>query len=215
MYSENSKVIGAFSEEDAARLSGVSISQLKSWDRAGFLEPSFSPTNRKQPYSRIYSFRDLVSLRVLNLLRNTHGVSLQHLKKVGEALAGFGEEKWIKTTLYVLGKRVVFDDPLTSERKEVVGGQRVFDIPLRAAISDTLQEIRRHNSRSSDEKGHMVQQKFLLNNQRVFTGTRVPVVAVQNYLSRGASVKKILEEFPDLSVEDVEFAKDLLNNDAA
>lgn len=220
-FSKNQKadpsgsVLGAFSEEDAARLSGITRNQLRLWDNNGLLQASYALDNRRQPYSRIYSFRDLVSLRVLNVLRNKHGVSVGHLKKVADKLAHFGDEKWTATVLYVLGRRVVFDDPGTSERREIVSEQRVFDIPLKAAISDTLEAIRKQNARSSGELGHVIKQKFVLNNQSVFDGTRVPVSAVLSYLERNASDQQILDEFPDLTLDDIAEARRLKSENAA
>ncbi|MEL6573998.1 MAG: DUF433 domain-containing protein [Pseudomonadota bacterium] len=211
----HSNVLGAFSEDDASRLSGVTKSQLKLWDSNGLLNASYAQKNRRQPYSRVYSFRDLVSLRVLNLLRNEHKVSAQHLKKVAEKLAHLGDAKWTKTTLYVLGKRVVFDDPKTSERREVVSEQRVLDIPLKAAISDTLEAIRQQNVRRGKVVGSTSKQKFVMQNQEVFAGTRIPVSAVMNYLKRGYEDDLILRDFPDLTSDDIELAKRALSESAA
>lgn len=215
MSQSKSNVVGAFSEEDAVKLSGATKNQLRLWDSNGVLEASFARDNRRQPYSRLYSFRDIVSLRVLNVLRNRFGVSGQHIREVAEKLAHMGETKWTATTLYVLGKRVVFDDPETDERREVVSKQRVFDIPLKAAISDTLQAIRDQNVRTDNEKGHFVKKKFVLSNQEVFDGTRVPVSAVKNYVSRGATDREILAEFPDLALEDIAEVRKLHSADAA
>ena len=197
------------------RLSGVSKNQLRLWDRTGLLPASFARKNRRQPYSRIYSFRDLVSLRVLNVLRNEFRVSSQHLHEVAKNLSEFGDEKWTATTLYVLGKRVVFDDPSTNERREVVGKQRVFDIPLRAAISGTRQAILNDNARTESELGHVIKQKFVLNNQAVFEGTRVPVSAVLAYVTRGYADEEILKEFPDLTSADLLEARRIANGNAA
>lgn len=55
-------VIGAFSEVDASRLSGVTIGQLRDWDRKGFLRPSYAEENRALPYSRVYSCKETISL---------------------------------------------------------------------------------------------------------------------------------------------------------
>lgn len=209
------EVIGAFGEEDAARLSGVSVGQLRSWDRKGFLVPSYAAENRRQAYSRIYSFRDLVSLRVLNALRNEHKVPLQHLRQVAEKLAHLGDSKWTSTTLHVLGKRVVFDDPETAERREIVSDQRVFDIPLRVAISDTKKAIRDLNKRPESARGHVISQRFTQNNRPVFEGTRIPVSAVRNYLDAGYSTEAILREYPDLTAEDVNLVRDKDGNAAA
>jgi uncharacterized protein (DUF433 family) len=203
---EENNVVGAFSEQDAARLTGLSIGQLQLWDRSGFLQSSFAPENRRLPYSRVYSFRDIVSLRVLGQLRNIYKVPMQHLRKVSQTLAHYGDAKWTATTLYVLGKRVVFTDPRTNERKEVVSGQRVFDIPLRVAISDTRKAIQSLNSRSDKETGHIVQAKFVLQNEPVFDKTRIPVAAVKRYLEAGYSPQAIIREFPSLTAEDVSAA---------
>jgi uncharacterized protein (DUF433 family) len=200
-------VIGAFSETDAAKLSGLSVGQLRSWDRKGFVLPSYAETNRGLPYSRVYSFRDIVSLRVLGQLRNEHKVPLQHLRQVSDTLAHLGDVRWTTTTLYVLGKRVVFNDPRTDERVEVVSGQRVFDIPLRVAISDTRKAIATLNDRSETTRGKVVHGKFTLQNEPVFEGTRIPVATVRRYLDAGYSPNDIIEEFPDLTPVDIETAR--------
>ncbi|MER8644689.1 DUF433 domain-containing protein [Mesorhizobium sp. M1252] len=204
---DDNNVIGAFSEEDAARLTGLSVGQLQLWDRTGFLKPSYAPENRHLPYSRVFSFRDIVSLRVLGQLRNVYKVPMQHLRMVSRTLAHLGDTKWTATTLYVLGKRVVFTDPRTNERKEVVSGQRVFDIPLKIAISDTRKAIQDLNVRGAKETGNIVQAKFVMQNEPVFERTRIPVAAVQRYLAAGYSPDAIIKEFPLLTVEDINAAK--------
>jgi DNA-binding transcriptional MerR regulator len=115
---ESDNVIGAFSEEQASRISGVSLYQLRRWDRDGFFEPSFGSARPHTPFGRIYSFRDLVSLQVLSDLRNTKRIPLAHLKEVSRKLSHLGDRRWIATTLWVLGKRVVFDDPRSGERRD-------------------------------------------------------------------------------------------------
>lgn len=204
-------LIGAFGEDDVMRLTGVSVGQLKAWDRAGFLVPSFRSGDAHQPYSRIYSFRDIVALRVLNSLRNEHRVSLQHLRKVSRKLAGLGNDRWTSTTLYVLGRKVVFDDPTTLERREVVSGQRVLAIPLKVAASDMRQAIQDLNRRSDEVLGHVVTGRFVQSNQPVFEGTRIPVSAIMSYLDRGYEVAAILEDYPQLRPEDIEAARRQIN----
>jgi uncharacterized protein (DUF433 family) len=200
-------VIGAFGEADAARLSGLTTGQLRRWDRIGFLKPSFAEEDRRLPHSRVYSFRDIVSLRVLGQLRNVHKVSMQHLQSVSRELAAFGDKKWTATTLYVLGKRVVFTDPRTDLRSEVVGGQRVLDIPLRVVIEDTRRAIDSLNHRSNLETGRIVHGKFTLQNEPVFEGTRIPVAAVKRYLDAGYAPEAILSEYPGLTLADIEAAR--------
>ncbi len=201
------EIIGAFSEYDAARLSGLSQHQIRAWDRTGFFKPSLAEENRRLPFSRVYSFRDIVSLRVLGQLRNTHKVPLQHLRKVSDKLHEMGDAKWSTCTLYVLGRKVVFTDPGDQMRKEVVSGQRVFDIPLHVAISDTRQAIAKLNQRGAAEAGHVVQQRFVMQGDPVFEGTRIPVATVLRYLEAGYDAQAIIRAFPDLTAADVEAAR--------
>lgn len=200
-------VIGAFSEEHAEQLTGISRAQLRRWDRIGFLQPSYALDDRGAPFSRMYSFRDLVALRVLNDLRNNKKVPLQHLRKVAEHLSHLGDAKWTSTTLWVLGRRVVFEDPATKLKTEVVSGQRVLDIPLRVVISDTKRAIQALNRRGGDDLGRVVRSRFVMQNEPVFSGTRVPVAAVRRYLDAGYSAEKVIREFPQLTAADVEAAR--------
>jgi uncharacterized protein (DUF433 family) len=213
---ESENVIGAFGEEHAARLSGLSIGQLRSWDRSRFFCPSYGFEDRRLPYSRVYSFRDIVSLRVLGMLRNEYGVPMQHLRKVSEKLAHLGDTKWISTTLEVLCKRVVFVDPQTEQKREVVSGQSVLNIPLRVVISSTRAAIAEMNKRDSAEAGKIIHAKFIMGNEDIFKGSRVTVMAVKRYLDGGFSPDAIIAEFPDLTLDDVEAARNyVVGNQAA
>ena len=82
-----SDAIGAFSEEHASKLTGLSLRQLRHWDRIGFFRASVVYDEPRVPYRRIYSFRDLVALRVLNDLRNVQKISIDHLRQVAEEFA--------------------------------------------------------------------------------------------------------------------------------
>lgn len=204
---EKTNVVGAFSEEHAAKLAGLSMGQLRAWHRTQFFVPSIDHGGSSLPFGRIYSFRDVVSLRVLGQLRNTLKVPMQHLRKVAEELSRFGNDKWTATTLYVLGKRVVFNDPQTKLRREVVSGQRVLDIPLRVAIADTRHAILNLNRREAAERGEVVRHRFVQQNEPVFAGTRIPLSAVVSYLEAGCDDATILGEYPDLTAADIEAAR--------
>lgn len=212
MESEN--VIGAFSEEQAASISGLSIYQIRFWNKDGLIRPSFDAGQRGIPYGRLYSFRDLVSLQILDDLRNGKKVPLSHLREVSDKLAHMGDEKWIRSTLYVLGRRVVFENPGTKQREEIVSGQRVFDIPLRVVARNTREKIRKLNDRTA-KAGTAEKRRFVSGNRRVFAGTRVPVSGVIDFLRAGYSTEAILREFPDLMPEDVTCAALEMDNQAA
>jgi uncharacterized protein (DUF433 family) len=196
--------IGAFSEEHASRISGVSPSQLRNWDRLGFFVPSFAAADRHSAYSRVYSFRDLVALRVLHQLRNDHRVSLQHLREVARQLSDLGDD-WASRTLWVLNKRVVFNDPRTLKKREVVSGQYIIDIPLKVAVEGTRRAIADINQRE-DQVGHVVRDRFISHYEPVLAGTRIPVAAIKRYAEAGFTVEQIIKEYPDLTIDDVRVA---------
>jgi uncharacterized protein (DUF433 family)/DNA-binding transcriptional MerR regulator len=202
--SDKENIAGAFSEDQAVRLSDVSLNQLRAWDSNGFFVPSYSNT-KGVPFGRIYSFRDIVSLRILNDLRNNKKIPLAHLRDVSRELSHLGDSRWTATTLYVLGKRVVFVDPRSNLRQEVVSGQRVFDIPLRVAISSTRKAVNDLNDRS-DRIGQVVQARFISQNEPVIAGTRVSILAIREFATAGYSSGKIIKEYPDLTEADVRAA---------
>lgn len=209
----NSSVIQSFTDRQAARLTGASEAQLRAWDRTAFYHPEFACEDRKQPYSRIYSFRDLVSLRVLNDLRNTHRVSLQHLRKVAEKLSHLGSERWTASTLYVLNRKVIFDDE--TGKREIVSGQQVFDIPLSIVAANMKEAVRQDQERPASSLGRITRHRHIMGNSPVFAGTRVPVATVIEYLDAGYTAADILAEYPTLTERDIEAARGYKAADAA
>src|SRR6476659_368357 len=120
--SRESVVVSAFTMDDVERLTGITTHQLRRWYRIGFFHPLYGEENRRVPYSRIYSFKDVASLRVLSQLLN-FGVSPQHLREVSGKLRHLQDDRWLKVDLYVVKKKVVFFDPETGGPREIVSGQ--------------------------------------------------------------------------------------------
>ncbi len=207
-------VIQAFSEEHVERLTGLTANQLRHWDRTGFFTPSFADENRKAAFSRIYSFRDIASLRVLAILRKKD-VSLQHLRKVSEKLSHLGDDRWIKTTLYVLKKKVVFIEPETEKPREIVSGQYTFEIRLIDVSADVQKDIDALRRRDDSKIGKVERNRWVAHNAFVIAGTRIPVSAIKNFHDAGYSVAQILKEYPDITDRDVEAAISHAEKEAA
>src|SRR6202453_3586512 len=132
-------VIAAFSEEHVRRATGLSVARLRYWAKTDFFKPSFVEPDQRLPYSRFYSFRDVVALRTLEMLRIKNGVPLQHLRKVADRLAHMKDELWRRTTLFVLDKKVHVVNPDFGQPKEIVSGQ--YALPLSKVIDDTRNDI--------------------------------------------------------------------------
>lgn len=203
---DSANVVSAFTEDHVSRLTGISKRQLRYWDNDGFFVPSMAYGDRSRPYSRLYSFRDVVSLKVLNELRNESKVSLPHLREVKDKLAHLGDDMWSKTTLYVLKKRVVFDNPETKAKEEVVSGQGVLQIPLKVVTGDMKEQVKELSRRDQTVIGKFDQRRGVAHNQLVIAGTRIPVRSVKAFADAGYSVAQIKREYPTLTDEDIRAA---------
>jgi uncharacterized protein (DUF433 family) len=204
MKETGDNVIAVFTVDQASRLTGVSRRQLGSWDRDGFFAPSVIYGERGA-HMRLYSFQDLLSLKVLNQLRNDTRVSMDHLREVKRDLSHLGEDMWVKSTLYLLGKHVVIqrDD---ETRHEAGSGQEVFQIPLKVIVGGMRERIREMNKRGSDEIGHIERTRGIVGNKPVIAGTRIPVSTIKEFADAGYSVSQIMKEYPSLDKKDVEAA---------
>jgi DNA-binding transcriptional MerR regulator len=204
MVASNLKnIIAAFSEEQVERLTGLTKAQLRYWDETGFFAPKFADENRRRAYSRLYSFRDIIALRTIGVLRNEHKVPLQHLRKVAKKLSHLADELWTKTTLYVLNKKVIFREPGSDRPREVVSGQYVIGILLKTIVSDTKKQIEQMHQRDNSKIGQIERSRFVSRNAWVVGGTRIPTAAIRRFKEAGYSDTQILKEYPGLTSRDI------------
>lgn len=68
----------------AAKLTQVSVGTLENWDHRGFLKPSIRAA-RGHGVARVYSFRDLIAIRVADDLRSK-GINVRALARVVDYL---------------------------------------------------------------------------------------------------------------------------------
>ncbi len=198
-------IIAAFDEERTARLSGVSLPQLRYWNHSAFYVPTYVGEGRSA-FSRIYSFKDIAALRVLNVLRNQFGVSLQHLREVSDTLNALGADKWTGVKLYVVKKRVVWVDPESSKPQEIMSGQYIVPVVLDEVLSDTAKDVSAISGRDSATVGKIKRSRYINHNDPVVAGTRIRVSSVKAFAEAGYSHDQIIEEFPDLTEADVQAA---------
>jgi DNA-binding transcriptional MerR regulator len=199
-------VVAAFSEEQVERLTNLTKAQLRYWDNTGFFQPKYSDENRRLVFSRLYSFKDVVALRVLGVLRNEHDVPLQYLRKVADKLSHLADDRWTKQTLYVLNKRVIFHEPGSDRPREVVSGQYVFGLMLKTVISDTKKAVEKIQRRDPKTVGRIARSRFVNHNAWVVSGTRIPVAAIRKFKEAGYTIQQIMAEYPGLKRQDIRAA---------
>lgn len=204
--SDSGIVIAAFSENHVERLTGITVTQLRYWDRTKFFVPSYADENRRAAYSRIYSFKDVAALRTISVLRNQHNVPLQHLRKVADKLAHLADDKWTKTTLYVWNRKVIFDEPGTDLKREVVSGQYMLGVALNTIISDTKRDVEALRRREDAKFGQVERSRFVNHNAWVIAGTRIPTGAIRRFHEAGYTPAQIIREYPDLTELDIRAA---------
>jgi uncharacterized protein (DUF433 family) len=199
-------LVVAFSAEQVSSLTGLSLRQLRYWDSTDFFRPSVLDEPDK-PYGRIYSFRDVVSLRVVALLRNKYQVSLQELRKVGCWLNEQSDDVWATSKFYVAGRHVYFYDPHTQSLHEGRRPQQAaIPVELREVVADTERRASAMRERSADEIGQISQHRHVSQNAPVLAGTRIRTSAIWSFHRAGYSTDDILDEYPRLTATDVEAA---------
>jgi len=199
-------VIAAFSEAQVYRLTGLSKGRLRYWDRTGFFAPSYGTANPRSQFNRIYSFKDIVALRVLEMLRVQNNVPLQHLRKVAEKLNALGGDTWATATLWVLNKKVIIQPSDDQRPREVVSGQYVLGIEMKAIVTDTRNDIHKLQVREKESIGHVARMRGVSRNAWVIAGTRIRVDSIKRLAEDGYSTQRIIAEYPDLTEADVHAA---------
>lgn len=203
--SDSDNIIRAFSADHVVKLTGLSKGQLHYWDETGFFRPHYAYEDRRVPYSRIYSFRDVVGLKTLAVLRKQHGISLQHLRDVARKLSHIKEALWAKTSLYVFNKQVHFKEPETGKVRGVVSGQYV-SIPLVSIMSDVSREAEKLRERAAEKTGKVERHRHIARNTWVVAGTRIPTGAIIQFKEAGYTIEQILREYPSLTAADIKAA---------
>ena len=107
----------AFTSKQACYLSGCTSHQLRYWDKVGLVSPTIQSSNGKPGVPKLYSFRDIVSLRVIKTLLD-NGMSIQRVRRAWKYLTRNGnlqnqlsEVKLVSDgdTIYSVEDDIVFD----------------------------------------------------------------------------------------------------------
>lgn len=199
--------IVAFTSEHVCRLTGLSTRQVRYWDDTGFFSPALVDGFRKRAFGRIYTFRDVVGLRVIAILRKTHKVPLQELRRVGGWLQANHAQPWSTLRFAMAGRKVVFIDPDSGAATEPRGkGQMVFHVAVEPIANEMREAADQLRQRQSEQLGQIVRNRYVVHNAWTIAGTRVPTAAIWNFHQAGYDPAAILEEYPRLAVEDVSAA---------
>lgn len=202
---EADTVIRAFGEDHVVHLTGLSKGQLRAWDRTGFFAPRYAYEDRRSAHSRVYSFKDVVGLRALAVLRKEHRIPLTELRRVADEMERRGYDHWADTKLYVVKRQVHFRPPDTDRVESVWDGQLAM-LPIIDVINDVVERANDLQKRTRDQIGKVERHKYVARNASVVSGTRIPTAAIRRFHEAGYSVDQIRAEYPSLTREDIEAA---------
>jgi DNA-binding transcriptional MerR regulator len=126
----------------ACRAAGITYRQLDYWARTGLVEPGVRPATGSGT-QRLYSFRDILVLKVVKRLLDT-GVSLQQIRTAVGHLRERGVEDLAQITLMSDGASVYECTSADEVIDLVQGGQGVFGIAVGRVwreVEGTLAEL--------------------------------------------------------------------------
>jgi DNA-binding transcriptional MerR regulator len=112
----------------ACKAVGITYRQLDYWARTGLVEPSVRPATGSGT-QRLYSFRDILVLKIVKRLLDT-GVSLQQIRAAVTHLRAQGVEELAQVTLMSDGASVYECTSADEVFDLVQGGQGVFGIAV-------------------------------------------------------------------------------------
>lgn len=128
-----------FNLKITSRLTGLSPRQLDYWDKTHFIKPSIASGSGKGSI-RLYSFVDLVQLRVAKVLRDK-GITLQRMRKALEYLRKRSPdiEHPLATLRFLTDGETIF--VLTDNRDVLVDTLKEGQLVLSIAIGDLVKEL--------------------------------------------------------------------------
>jgi uncharacterized protein (DUF433 family) len=201
-------VLGFFTFSQVERLTGLSRKTISRWQLRGVFSPEHpKPLPLSGPCRRVFTFRDIVGLRTLKLLRAERHVDLNELQKVGAFLRRQTNTPWSGIRLWVVNGHVAFKDPATDLLLAGANGQVVADeIFLGEIARQVEQEAESFRQRDPETVGQVSRHRNVMSNQWVVAGTRIPTSVIREFHDAGYGIEAILAEYPDLTRRDIERA---------
>lgn len=197
----------AFSQDLVRRITGLSRSQLEYWDRTDVIKPSVAEyEGRGSP--RLYSFRDLIALKVAAAMRRKMLPS--QMRDLMDQLEARGFDDPFVTVKFAEtrdGRQIVFIDeeagPLSAHGRDVGNIVETFGLKPRDLKVNVEENVARATAR---RHGRVKKIRGLHGGQAVVQGTRVPVAKIAALAAAGWDQNRILQAFPNLSGADVDAA---------
>lgn len=153
--------LGEFTAKEVCKILRLEYSKLDYWARSGFFVPSISEANGSGS-KRLYSFLDLITLKVIKDLRDA-GVTVPKLKKVIQYMLAKGNEVQnpFAGSVLITDSKKVFE--LTAEKEMVVdilnNGQLMWVICLGKLVKKLKNQVIKLEKNWEENKDFKIQAK--------------------------------------------------------
>ncbi len=128
-----------FTAQQACQFTGCTPHQLRYWDRVDLLRPSIQSTGGRPGRRRLYSFRDLVALRVVKSLLD-NGMSVQRVRRAWEYLRrSAGMDAHLSEVKLVTDGQSIFR--VASDEGELLDALREGQLAFFVAINEITREV--------------------------------------------------------------------------
>lgn len=129
----------AFTAEQSCRLTNCTHHQLRYWDRVGLVKPSIQESGGRPGVRRLYSFRDLVALRVVRSLLD-NGMSLQRVRRAWDYLRREGQmDNHLSEIKLITDGQTIFR--VSSDEGEILDALREGQLSFFVAIDQIAREV--------------------------------------------------------------------------
>lgn len=196
----------AIPDKRAAKLAGISMSQLRHWERVGLIVPSIRNAISPRNVVRLYKFTDMLELLVAATLRTQNGMPLQRIRKVVRHLRTRGYESPLRELKFTsVNNEIFFQHPDGTWEGDLKPYQTVIATVLN--LEPLRERIAASTERDPATVGQIAKVRGVHASKPVIAGTRIRVSTIRAFLDAGYDTQGILEEYPSLTAADVEAAR--------
>lgn len=183
-----------FSIKTATTIGRISRGQAASWAKNGFFVPSQLYWTESRPYGYLFSFSDLVALRVTAILREQFGLPLANTKVAADFIRSNSNSPWTELRFWVDDKSVHLSAP----------SDNAPPIELAPIADEVKLEADKLFYRNPDDYGKVERRRGVASGALVVKGTRIPVSTVVALVDAGWDIDRIRQGYPTLQPEDIQ-----------
>ena len=144
-----------FTAQQACRLTDCTAHQLRYWDRVRLIQPSIQGTGGRPGKRRLYSFRDLVALRVVKSLLD-NGMSVQRVRRAWDYLRRTADmDSHLAEVKLVTDGQSIFK--VASDEGELIDALREGQLAFFVAIDEITREVEEDVTRFELDREHFLE----------------------------------------------------------